>query len=180
MADCPHHTHQTMENATQFDLNEAVLRWRNGLESSPAFRPENLDELEAHLRDSAVALQSGELTPAEAFLIATRRLGGRAELEREFGKANVRDLWLDRCLWMILGLLLWFFIYRLSVPLQSVMFGLALSWELSAPVVGILNSLARFAFPLAGLAAVWFCMKGEQFVSRLGHLSLRGWWLSGL
>jgi hypothetical protein len=169
-----------MENTTQFDLNDAARQWRNGLESSPAFRPENLHELEAHLRDSAVALQSGEVTPAEAFRIATRRLGARAELEREFGKANVRDLWLDRCLWMILGLLLCFFIYRLSVPLQSAMLGLALSWELSAPVVGILNSLARFAFPLAGIAAVWFCMKKEQFLVRLGHLSLRGWWLSGL
>src|SRR5436190_135443 len=137
MDDRPHHPQQVMENTTRFDLNDAVRQWRKGLESSPAFRPENLDELEAHLRDSAVALQSGEVTPAEAFLIAARRLGGRAELEREFGKANVRDLWLDRCLWMVLGLLLYVFIYRLSVPLQSVMLDLGLSWELSTPLVAI-------------------------------------------
>jgi hypothetical protein len=170
-----------MENATEFDLSEAARQWRKGLESSPAFRPENLDELEAHLRDSATALQSGGLTPPEAFLIAARRLGGRAELGREFGKANVRDLWLHRSLWMMLGLLFYSFIYRLSVVPQTVILDLGLSWGISTPLVAILDSLVTFALPLAGIAAVsWFWSRRKQFVARLSHSGLRWWWLTGL
>jgi len=42
MADRPHHAHQTMEHATQFDLNDALRQWRMNLSGAPAFRLDDL------------------------------------------------------------------------------------------------------------------------------------------
>lgn len=181
MADRPHNADQAMEDSTPFDLNEAIRRWRQGLASSPAFRAENLDELETHLRDSTLALQSGGLTTTEAFLIASRRLGDRAGLEGEFGKTNVRELWLDRSLWMVLGLLLFSFIQRLSFEPEAVMLNLALSCGLSAHWAGASFVFGRWMVPLAGTAAVvWLCTRHGQRLARLAHWCLRRWWLTGL
>ena len=88
-----------METTTPFDLNHAILQWRESLAQSPAFRAENLDELEAHLRDSVTTLQLRELSAEEAFLIATRRIGSGMVLGKEFGKVNAMNVWVDRCLW---------------------------------------------------------------------------------
>lgn len=92
-----------MENEPRFDLEPALERWRKTLEPSPSLREGDLQELEAHLRDSIQALESKGFGSEEAFLVATRRVGSSRELEREFGKANPRRLWLDRGLWLLLG-----------------------------------------------------------------------------
>ena len=77
-----------METAIEFDLNTAVRLWREHLGQSPQLRPENLDELEAHLRDSMSALQGKGLSVEESFLIGARRVGAAAALEREFAAEN--------------------------------------------------------------------------------------------
>jgi hypothetical protein len=99
-----------METTTPFDLNRAIEQWRGSLEQSPAFRRENLDELETHLRDSVAVLQPRGLSEEEAFLVAARRAGSGAILGAEFGKVNARNLWLDRVLWMLVGNLLFWFV----------------------------------------------------------------------
>lgn len=96
-----------METTTTFDLNQAIQRWREGLAASPAFRNENLDELEAHLRDSIESLHKSSLSVEEAFLVAARRLGKDASLETEFKKINESAVWLDRILWMLIGIQAW-------------------------------------------------------------------------
>src|SRR5262245_55051661 len=75
MAHRSKHTDPTMETTTSFNLNHAIQRWRENLCQSPAFCSENLDELEVHLRDSVMCLQSRGLSEDEAFLVAVRRLG---------------------------------------------------------------------------------------------------------
>jgi len=77
-----------MENQTPFDLNEAIRRWQQKLSASPAFGADNLEELASHLRASVQKLKATGLSEAEAFQIATRRLGERRALEREFAKVN--------------------------------------------------------------------------------------------
>jgi hypothetical protein len=72
----------------QFDLNAAILGWRDKLRQSSQFRAENLAELESHLRDAVVRLQGVELSEEEAFLIATRRVGSVEQLASEFEKVN--------------------------------------------------------------------------------------------
>ena len=75
-----------MENRTPFDLNEAIRRWRENLGASHALSADNLEELASHLRASVQKLQADGLSEEEAFLAATRRLGERGALEREFAK----------------------------------------------------------------------------------------------
>ena len=63
MDDRSRNTQKIMENQTAFDLNQAIQRWRENLANSPAFRSENLNELESHLRDSISTLETGACTP---------------------------------------------------------------------------------------------------------------------
>lgn len=103
-----------MENQTPFDLNKAVQNWRETLAQSPAFQCENLDELESHLRDSIATLQTRDLSTEEAFMVAVKRIGKRGALEQEFGKVNGSAVWLDRFLWMLLGLQAWCVLLSIS------------------------------------------------------------------
>ena len=77
-----------MENRSSFDLNLAIQRWRENLAQSPKIRQESLDELESHFRESLMALQRSGLSPEEAFLIASRRMGPTVSLEEEFVKVR--------------------------------------------------------------------------------------------
>src|SRR5688572_2543553 len=128
-----------MENETRFDLNAAVARWRKNLRTSPAIRLQDIEELEGHLRDSTQALHSRGLTLEEAFVIASKRLGPREELEREYGKLNVRDVWLHRILWMLLGLLIFSLVARCSNIITAPLVHLALSSSMSAHWIGLLS-----------------------------------------
>lgn len=96
-----------MANQTPFDLNVAIQTWRHNLENSPAFRRENLAELESHLRDSVATLQGRGLSEAEAFLIATRRIGEGQQLAAEYGKVNRNTIWFERAMWMLIGIQVW-------------------------------------------------------------------------
>lgn len=92
-----------MENPAPFDLNQAILQWRQPLASSPALRREDVDELEAHLRDAIASLEGKSLSAQEAFWIARHRLGQGEALQSEFGKVNVAQVWIERAMWMVLG-----------------------------------------------------------------------------
>jgi hypothetical protein len=89
-----------MENPTPFDLNEAIRRWQINLGASPAFKADNLEELESHLRASVQRLQSKGLSEEEGFLIALRRIGERSLLEREYAKVHPSRAWATAALWM--------------------------------------------------------------------------------
>ena len=81
-----------MENVSQFDLNSALQLWLERLGQSPQVKTENLKELESHVRDSVVQLQTKGLSSEESFLIATHRVGSPAKLEPEFAKVNRNPL----------------------------------------------------------------------------------------
>ena len=92
-----------METPTPFDLNAAIQCWRQSMAASPAFRAENLDEIETHLRDSVRSLEAKGLSVEESYLIASRRLGQPAALDREFRKVNAPYVWRSRALWLWMG-----------------------------------------------------------------------------
>src|SRR5205085_7439359 len=77
-----------MQSPTAFDLNRAIKDWRMRAANSPAFRNENVDELESHLRDSVSRLRAAGLSEEEAWTAAKRNLGECEELEHEFAKIN--------------------------------------------------------------------------------------------
>jgi signal peptidase I len=85
-----------MENQNSFDLSGAIQQWRRNLAQSAAFDRNDLDELEAHVRDAMPALQAAGLSSEESFLIASRRIGTRHALESEFEKINPGRAWLNR------------------------------------------------------------------------------------
>jgi len=92
-----------MEKTAKFDLNESISAWRRQLRESPALRNEDLEELEAHLRDSIARWQSAGLSPEEAFWIAKRRIGNEESLACEFGKVNSERVRVTRALWVVGG-----------------------------------------------------------------------------
>lgn len=77
-----------MATTSQFDLNNALQLWLDGLAQSPQFKAADLTELESHVRDSVNQLQTQGLSSEESFLVATRRVGGLEKLEPEFAKVN--------------------------------------------------------------------------------------------
>jgi len=60
-----------MNTRTQFNLDCAIQSWRENLAQAPAFRPENLNELESHLRDCIAKLQQATLSAEEGFTVAS-------------------------------------------------------------------------------------------------------------
>ncbi len=94
-----------METATRFDLNVAVMAWRDELQRQPSIAANAILELEEHLLCSVEEIQKSGLTEEEAFLVALRRLGQPARLEPEFRKGDPATVWRQRVFWMAVG---WF------------------------------------------------------------------------
>lgn len=170
-----------METTTSFELNHAIQQWRENLGQSPAFRSENLNELESHLRDSIATLQTRGLSAEEAFVVATGRIGQGGPLEAEFCKVNGRAIWLDRMLWMLVGIQIW----GLVASLTGSVVRNALSWGwgsinynykengLTLPIA--LFSLVQVLVIAASLALCWWLVvrKGEKLGARLTPLLKR-------
>ena len=89
----------------RFDLTEARAAWLSALESRQAFSRAQLQELESHLDDAMEDLLQRGLALPEAFLIATRRLGGPTGLAEEYQKLSSHAAWAIRGKWMVLGIL---------------------------------------------------------------------------
>ena len=73
-----------------FDLETAVVDWRDRMELRWSLSPREVDELEDHLRariDLELELDAG-LVPARAFAVARDDIGEATTLSREFAKAG--------------------------------------------------------------------------------------------
>ena len=180
-----------METPTAFDLNRAIQSWRENLAASPSFSGENLDELESHLRDSAVTLQSRGLSADEAFLIATRRVGRGGPLAAEFAKVNQPAVWFDRFLWILIAFQLWMIISGASVfamvaasvlamAINGLLPGLGLQ-QFSDSSIQVTTGLLGSPFMTAMVLAIaWrFCVRPrERLRSIFRRLLLRPWALA--
>jgi len=145
-----------MENQTSFDLNLAIQSWREELANSAAFRRENLDELESHLRDSVAALQTRGLSTEEAFRVAIRRIGQSQQLESEFSKLDRDSIWLMRAMWMLIGIQVWPFFDGLMSGIAGNVFALGSRSVTPHPssIAGSVFVSALIQLP-ALIAAVW-------------------------
>ena len=74
-----------------FNVDQQIQQWRRDLSNAEVCRDSDLDELESHLRDEIENLEDRGLSTEEAFIVASRRLGNRGSLTREFAKVN--DQW---------------------------------------------------------------------------------------
>lgn len=144
-----------METTAQFDLERAILEWRKTLAECPAIRGVDLEELESHLRDSVASLQGTGLTLQEAFMVARSRLGGFQLLSEEFGKVNVRQIWIQRVVWMLVGSMALSVASNVVTGLLSLislgMFKLAIP----ASLAGTASVILQLAMLAALLAFLW-------------------------
>lgn len=135
---------KVMENPTQFDLNNAIHQWRQSLESSSAVRREDLDELESHLRESSRALVTRGFTWREAFLVAAHRLGAKQELETEFAKVNIRQVWSERTVWILCGLLAANALWAIVSVFSNAVLNLALWHGMNAQIAAVLTFVCKW------------------------------------
>ncbi|MEM1128851.1 MAG: ABC transporter permease [Bacteroidota bacterium] len=71
---------------SRFRLDAAIAAWRRSYEHRRALSADDLDELEAHLRDQVNALIDEGQAPQAAFEAALREMGTPFEAEAEYGK----------------------------------------------------------------------------------------------
>jgi hypothetical protein len=151
-----------MEDQTVFDLNEGIREWRESLASNAAFRADDLEQLEGHLRDSVAALQAKGLSAPEAFWVARDRLGSAGELSGEFAKVNAGGVWTERILWMLIGYL-WLGAVKMIASTVSLM-GTAM-FRLALKGNGLLGplSLVLLVITFVGVLAVaWRSAKSPK------------------
>ena len=67
-----------------FDLEKALAAWRDHLRCKRVFLPEDVEELEGHLRDLVARLTASGMDAEEAFRRAIRRMGADGFLEAEY------------------------------------------------------------------------------------------------
>jgi hypothetical protein len=74
-------------------LEAQIEQWRGYVQRHRVISPDDVDELEAHLRDQVADLGQAGLSGDEAFLVAVKRLGGLDEVSREFAREHSERLW---------------------------------------------------------------------------------------
>ena len=100
-----------MESSNKFDLDIALKKWQDELESSPTFTNADIEELKLHLLDIYYELQATELSKEEAFLVAITRIGKPVDWESEFSKSNELILRLKKTVSVLSGIFFYFFSY---------------------------------------------------------------------
>jgi hypothetical protein len=72
-----------------FDLDEELRRWRRETELALAFEPDEIDELEDHLKLAVEKAFAQGASPEEAWRSASARLGDSPPLAAEFAKSKL-------------------------------------------------------------------------------------------
>jgi hypothetical protein len=86
-----------------FNQDRAVQKWRTTLSSEGRLTVEQIDELEAHLRDIIDDLETAALTEEETFVVAAHRLGHPAQLGEEYEKITPFNTWRVPLFWATVG-----------------------------------------------------------------------------
>lgn len=105
-----------METSPVFSLETAISQWRQPF---AAISAENLEELEAHLRDSVSCQQARGLSEEEAFVLAAHQIGAAPAVAAEYAKAHPEAAWAERALWMLIGTQLFILISRVAEITRS-------------------------------------------------------------
>jgi len=74
-------------------LEAQIGQWRGYVQRHRVISPDDVDELEGHLRDRVADLEEAGLTGDEAFAVAVKRLGVLDEVSREFAREHSERLW---------------------------------------------------------------------------------------
>src|SRR5262245_56028081 len=76
-----------------FDLEQEIRRWRRQMGNRLPFRPEAIDELEAHLREAVAQRRAAGAEPQGAWTAALAQLGSPKAVAAEYCKLSTIALW---------------------------------------------------------------------------------------
>jgi hypothetical protein len=136
-----------------FNLNRSLADWREELRRGGACSPDDLEELEGHLREEMTRLAEAGLSSEEAFIVAARRLGRTDLLNGEYAKINAPRVWMHRSHWMAVGIFLYLVAAAAAAALQRVLMTGAAIASLNPYVFGVLSPLVNVAV-MAMIAAL--------------------------
>lgn len=88
------------------EVHEELLRWRRGTELSTSLTPDEVEELETHLVDTAAALAGTGVDADVAWRVAVECLGSPGEVGNEYRKVRTPPDVRRRLTWMVGGYLL--------------------------------------------------------------------------
>lgn len=155
MARSSQHPDEAMEDATKFDLNDAVRRWREEFGTTSSLSTVDLDELEFHLRDHVSSLNAGGLPLDAAFESALKQLGDRDCVAGEFAKVNPQRIWMERGKWMLAGIIVLHVLHPLSLLPVNVVANFGWSAQRFPYLVEAIARLAQFSVFAAGALLCW-------------------------
>ncbi len=167
MAHCAYHPHETMENSSLFDLNEAIGDWRERLLGLRSLGADDLEELEDHLRESVAELEAEGLSQEEAFLVATERLGSDQRLADEYAKTNATRIWTGRAVWMLGGVVAGMVMKALVETGLGFVYHGSLWLGLNARMVVALDFLSQWTITAAWVGlCCWFLAHPNRWLKR--------------
>ena len=79
-----------------YDLDHSIANWRATIARNGTCSTDELEELEAHLREEIEALAELGLSEQEAFSIGVSRMGNSGAISSEYAKASPLRLWFRR------------------------------------------------------------------------------------
>ena len=156
-----------------FDVDQQIQQWRRELGNAEVCHTSDLDELEIHLRDEINHLGGKGLSSEEAFLVASRRLGDRGSLTREFAKINTHSLFARRMLWVCIGVLAALLVPRTTAIIADVTALGALTWGVSQQGLYVLIPAIQVVTLIIGALGVTYLVKRycDDATSRMWRLS---------
>jgi hypothetical protein len=150
----PNMGEQTMSN-----MNDRIQDWREALNCREVCGASDLDELELHLREEITNLTETGLSPAEAFMVASGRLGDALPLAQEFAKVNPNAVFHRRLLWMSAGVLGYMLATYCATGLSKCVALLAAQGGLRGYGLGLVVESLHIVLLIAGVLGIVYLIK---------------------
>jgi hypothetical protein len=129
-----------------FDLEAAITDWKQSLAGHESLSPDDIAELETHLRDGVSSRNAMRLSEVEAFLIVRRRIGQPSDLDAEFAKEPSLTRWAHRGKWMCIGILALIFVRSAGGFLFQVVRLIGLPSEVDPMTLTIIYNMPAILF----------------------------------
>jgi hypothetical protein len=158
---------ETEENV-EFDLQVQVNEWVRAL---PPAKESEADELKAHLWSLIDKLKEAGLDDEEAFLVATRRMGGLSELDIMYKEPNSSILQMKKTLIILGGVLfynlVYYFLQFSSELLLIILLIFGIDGHIAIKCVAIYLEGFQFLFVLLAASIYFFDTKTITFIKKI-------------
>jgi len=156
-----------------FELNDAVIAWRQHLASRPDINNDDLDEFEDHLREEIADLQQAGLAPEEAFLVACRRLGDADALTGAFPTSDPVQRRGLRLRWLALGAVVMMALFAFMLLASRFTMGIPNIPHVEPPVLTttrFIHAIFQIGLLAVGTLLVWRFLAGDQAARKIQNM----------